>query len=62
METIKEEKKAELRKRIKDIECRMWMMSDEYFDYAIKEIEFLQKKIEQIDKMGEEEISLSSNC
>ena len=52
----REEKKAELKERIKDIERRMWMMSNEYFDYAIKEIEFLQRKIEQIDKMSEEEI------
>ena len=61
METIKEEKKAELRERIKDIEYRMWMMSNEYFDYAIKEIEFLQRKIEQIDKMDEEEIKEEYN-
>lgn len=57
----REEKKAELKERIKDIERRMWMMSDEYFDYAIKEIEFLQRKIEQIDKMSEEEIKEEYN-
>jgi len=37
------------------------MMSDEYFDYAIKEIEFLQREIEQIDKMSEEEIKEEYN-
>jgi len=61
METIKKEKKAELKERIKDIERRVWMMSDEYFDYAIKEIEFLQREIEQIDKMSEEEIKEEYN-